>query len=195
MGDALIVVDVQNDFCPGGSLAVPEGDAMIPVLNEYLSRAADAGIPIFASRDWHPQDTRHFAAQGGPWPPHCVQGTHGAEFHSDLRLPSKTVVVSKGMSAEDQGYSALEAVLPDGRPLVDALRAERVTHLYVGGLATDYCVRATVLDALKEGFATSVLVDASRPVDVQPGDGERALNEMLGTGAEPQILDEFEPQK
>lgn len=195
MGDALIVVDVQNDFCPGGSLAVPEGDAVIPVLNEYLSRAADAGIPIFASRDWHPQDTRHFAAQGGPWPPHCVQGTHGAEFHADLRLPSKTVVVSKGMSAEDQGYSALEAVLPDGRPLVDALRAERVTHLYVGGLATDYCVRATVLDALKEGFATSVLVDASRPVDVQPGDGERALNEMLGTGAEPQILDEFEPQK
>ena len=195
MGDALIVVDVQNDFCPGGSLAVPEGDAVVPVLNEYLSRASDAGIPIYASRDWHPQETRHFAAQGGPWPPHCVQGTHGAEFHPDLQLPPGAVVVSKGMSAEDQGYSALEAVLPDGRPLVDALRAEGVTHLYVGGLATDYCVRATVLDALKEGFTTSVLVDASRPVDVQPGDGERALNEMLAAGAEPQILDEFEPQK
>ena len=195
MGDALIVVDVQNDFCPGGALAVPEGDAVIPVLNEYMSRASDAGIPIFASRDWHPQVTRHFAAQGGPWPPHCVQQTRGAEFHPDLRLPAGTVVVSKGMSAEDQGYSALEAVLPDGRPLVDALRAAGVTHLYVGGLATDYCVRATVLDALKEGFTTSVLVDASRPVDVQPGDGERALNEMLAAGAEPQILDEFEPQK
>src|SRR6185312_13771368 len=170
MADALIVVDVQNDFCPGGSLAVPEGDTVVPILNEYMSRAADAGIPIFASRDWHPPVTRHFAAQGGPWPPHCVQETRGAEFHPDLRLPPGTVVVSKGMSAEDQGYSALEAVLPDGQPLVDALRADGVTHLYVGGLATDYCVRATTLDALKEGFSTSVLVDASRPVDVQPGD-------------------------
>jgi nicotinamidase/pyrazinamidase len=194
MADALIVVDVQNDLCPGGSLAVPEGDAVVPVLNEYMSRAADAGIPIFASRDWHPPVTRHFAAQGGPWPPHCVQKTRGAEFHPDLRLPPGTVVVSKGMSAEDQGYSALEAVLPDGQSLVDALRADGVTHVYVGGLATDYCVRATVLDALREGFSTSVLVDASRPVDVQPGDGERALNEMLAAGAEPQILDEFEPQ-
>ncbi|HET9981476.1 MAG TPA: nicotinamidase [Ktedonobacterales bacterium] len=195
MADALIVVDVQNDFCPGGALAVPEGDAVIPVLNEYMSRASDAGILIFASRDWHPQVTRHFAAQGGPWPPHCVQETRGAEFHPDLRLPPGTVVVSKGMSAEDQGYSALEAVLPDGQPLADALRADGVTHVYVGGLATDYCVRATVLDALKEGFTTSVLVDASRPVEVQPGDGERALNEMLAAGAEPQILDEFEPHK
>lgn len=195
MADALIVVDVQNDFCPGGALAVPEGDAVIPVLNEYMSRASDAGILIFASRDWHPQVTRHFAAQGGPWPPHCVQETRGAEFHPDLRLPPGTVVVSKGMSADDQGYSALEAVLPDGQPLADALRADGVTHVYVGGLATDYCVRATVLDALKEGFTTSVLVDASRPVEVQPGDGERALNEMLAAGAEPQILDEFEPHK
>ena len=156
MGDALIVVDVQNDFCSGGSLAVPEGDAVVPVLNEYMARA---------------------------------------EFHPDLRLPPGALVVSKGMSAEDQGYSALEAVLPDGRPLVEALRADGVTHLYVGGLATDYCVRATVLDALREGFAASLLVDASRPVEVKPGDGERAMNEMLAAGAEPQILDEFEPQK
>ena len=195
MADALIVVDVQNDFCPGGSLAVPDGDAVVPILNEYLSRAADAGIPIFASRDWHPEHTRHFAAEGGPWPPHCVQGTPGAEFHPALRLPPSAVIVSKGMSAEDQGYSALEAVLPDGQSLADALRARGVQHVYVGGLATDYCVRATVLDALKDGFTTSVLVDASRPVDVQPGDGERALNEMLAAGAEPQILDEFAPTR
>jgi nicotinamidase/pyrazinamidase len=195
MADALIVVDVQNDFCPGGSLAVPEGDAVVPVLNEYMARAADAGIPIFGSRDWHPEHTRHFAAEGGPWPPHCVQGTHGAEFHPALRLPPGAVVVSKGMSTEDQGYSALEAVLPDGQPLAEALHARGVRHVYIGGLATDYCVRATVLDALKDGFTTSVLVDASRPVDVQPGDGERALNEMLAAGAEPQILDDFEPQK
>jgi nicotinamidase/pyrazinamidase len=195
MADALIVVDVQNDFCPGGALAVPNGDAVVPILNEYLSRAADAGIPIFASRDWHPEHTRHFAAEGGPWPPHCIQGTPGAEFHPALRLPPSAVVVSKGMSAEDQGYSALEAVLPDRQSLADALRARGVQHVYVGGLATDYCVRATVLDALNDGFTTSVLVDASRPVDVQPGDGERTLNEMLAAGAEPLILDEFAPAR
>lgn len=195
MADALIVVDVQNDFCPGGALAVPNGDAVVPILNEYLSRAADAGIPIFASRDWHPDHTRHFAAEGGPWPPHCIQGTPGAEFHPALRLPPSAVVVSKGMSAEDQGYSALEAVLPDRQSLADALRARGVQHVYVGGLATDYCVRATVLDALNDGFTTFVLVDASRPVDVQPGDGERALNEMLAAGAEPLILDEFAPAR
>jgi len=195
MADALIVVDIQNDFCPGGSLAVPDGDAVVPVLNEYLSRAADAGIPIFASRDWHPEHTRHFAAEGGPWPPHCIQGTPGAEFHPALHLPPSAVVVSKGMSDEDQGYSALEAVLPDGQSLADALRARGVQHVYVGGLATDYCVRATVLDALNDGFTVDVLVDASRPVDVQPDDGERALNEMLAAGAEPQILDEFAPAR
>lgn len=195
MADALIVVDVQNDFCPGGSLAVPEGDAVVPVLNEYMSRAADAGVPIFASRDWHPEHTRHFAAEGGPWPPHCVQGTPGAEFHPELRLPEGVAIVSKGMSTEDQGYSALEAVLPDGQSLLEALRARGVEHIYIGGLATDYCVRATTLDALKDGFITSVLVDASRAVDVQPGDGARALNEMLAAGAEPQILDEFAPER
>lgn len=195
MADALIVVDVQNDFCPGGSLAVPEGDAVVPVLNEYMSRAADAGVPIFASRDWHPEHTRHFAAEGGPWPPHCVQGTPGAEFHPELRLPEGVAIVSKGMSTEDQGYSALEAVLPDGQSLLEALRARGVEHIYIGGLATDYCVRATALDALKDGFITSVLVDASRAVDVQPGDGARALNEMLAAGAEPQILDEFAPER
>ena len=195
MVDALIVVDVQNDFCPGGSLAVPEGDAVVPVLNEYMSHAADAGVPIFASRDWHPEHTRHFAAEGGPWPPHCVQGTPGAEFHPKLRLPEGVAIVSKGMSTEDQGYSALEAVLPDGQSLLEALRARGVEHIYIGGLATDYCVRATTLDALKDGFITSVLVDASRAVDVQPGDGARALNEMLAAGAEPQILDEFAPER
>jgi nicotinamidase/pyrazinamidase len=105
------------------------------------------------------------------------------------------VIVSKGMSDEDQGYSALEAILPDGASLVDALHAHGVRHVFVGGLATDYCVRATVLDALKNGFATSVLIDASRPVEAQAGDGERALNEMLAAGAEPQILDEFEPKR
>lgn len=195
MADALIVVDVQNDFCLGGSLAVPDGDAVVPILNEYMERADDAGIPIFASRDWHPEHTRHFVAEGGPWPPHCVQGTSGAEFHPELRLPASTVVVSTGMSPDDQGYSAFEGLLPDGQSLAAALHALGVDHIYAGGLATDYCVRATVLDAIKEGFAVSLLVDAIRAVDVRPGDGERATNELLLAGAEPQILDEFAPRK
>ena len=195
MTDALIVVDVQNDFCSGGSLAVPDGDEVVPVLNEYMARATDAGIPIFATRDWHPEHTRHFVTEGGPWPPHCIQGTHGAEFHQALRLPPGTAVVSTGMSADENGYSGFDGVLPDGQSLADALRARDVRHVYVGGLATDYCVRATVLDALKSGFAASVLIDASQAVNVQPGDGERALNEMLEAGAEPQILDEFAPER
>jgi nicotinamidase/pyrazinamidase len=195
MADALIVVDVQNDFCLGGSLAVPDGDAVVPILDEYMERANDAGIPIFASRDWHPEHTRHFVAEGGPWPPHCVQGTSGAEFHPELRLPAGAVVVSTGMSSDDQGYSAFEGLVPDGQSLADALHTLGVDHVYVGGLATDYCVRATVLDAIKDGFAVSLLVDAIRAVDVQPGDGERATNEMLIAGAEPQILDEFAPTK
>src|SRR5436309_865339 len=112
--DALIVVDVQNDFCPGGALPIPEGDAVVPVLNRYLRRAAAAGMPMFASRDWHPRETRHFAAFGGPWPVHCVQNTLGAEFHPQLRLPPEARIVTKGTSAEDEGYSALEARLPDG---------------------------------------------------------------------------------
>ena len=194
MADALIVVDVQNDFCPGGSLAVPGGDAVVPVLNAYMQRAHGAGVPVFASRDWHPAHTLHFQAEGGPWPPHCVQGTHGAEFHPDLRLPDGATVVSKGMSARDEGYSAMEALTPEGRSLADILRERGVTRVHVGGLATDYCVRATVLDARKAGLDTYVLVDASRPVDVAPGDGERALHEMLAAGAKPETLDEFQPE-
>ena len=194
MADALIVVDVQNDFCPGGSLAVPGGDAVVPVLNAYMERAHAAGVPVFASRDWHPAHTLHFQAEGGPWPPHCVQGTHGAEFHPDLRLPEGATVVSKGMSERDEGYSAMEALTPEGRSLADILRERGVTRVYVGGLATDYCVRATVLDARKAGLDTYVLVDASRPVDVAPGDGERALKEMLAAGAKPETLDEFQPE-
>ncbi|HEX6798027.1 MAG TPA: isochorismatase family protein, partial [Ktedonobacterales bacterium] len=148
MSDALLIVDVQNDFCPGGALAVPEGDAVVPVLNEYIARAQAASMPIFASRDWHPANTRHFAQYGGPWPVHCVQETPGAAFHPDLKLPGGTPIVTKGTSTEDAGYSMFDGTLPDGTPLLDALRARGITRLHVGGLATDYCVRATVLDGL-----------------------------------------------
>ncbi len=195
MADALIVVDVQNDFCPGGMLPVPEGDRVVPVLNEYLARAEGVGIPIFASRDWHPAHTAHFAQDGGPWPVHCVQNTPGAAFHPDLRLPIATGIVTKGTSARDEGYSAFEGRLPDGRDLATALREAGVTRVYVGGLATDYCVRATVLGARQSGFDVVWLRDASRPVEVQPGDGARAEAEMLAAGAQAGTLAEFAPTR
>jgi nicotinamidase/pyrazinamidase len=191
MRDALIVVDVQNDFCPGGSLAVPQGDAVVPVMNRYMQQATESGMAVFASRDWHPRETRHFAEFGGPWPVHCVQNTPGAEFHPQLRLPPEARIVTTGTSAEDAGYSAFEGTLPDGASFPDELRRLGVRRVHVGGLATDYCVRATVLDALTAGFETFLLQDASRPVDVSPGDGERAVDEMLAAGAQLETVDTF----
>ena len=181
--DALVIVDVQNDFCPGGSLAVPEGDQVVPVLNEYAGRFWAAGAPIYASRDWHPAKTRHFEEYGGAWPPHCVQGTWGAAFHPDLELPPAARVVSKGMDPNEDAYSCFQAVDAEGRGFAGALRERGVSRLWVGGLATDYCVRATVLDARKEGFEALVLEDAIRGVDVNPGDSQKAVEEMRAAGA------------
>jgi nicotinamidase/pyrazinamidase len=181
--DALVIVDVQNDFCPGGTLAVPAGDEVVPVLNRYAERFAARGAPIFASRDWHPATTKHFKAWGGAWPPHCVQGTRGAELHPELRLPSGTELVSKGADPELDAYSCFQAETDAGLPFAAALGEVGVGRLFVGGLATDYCVKATVLDALKEGFEVVLLEDAVRAVDVNRGDGERALAEMKAAGA------------
>ena len=191
--DALIVVDVQNDFCPGGALAVPDGDAVVPVLNAYAARAEASGLAIIASRDWHPRETTHFQQWGGPWPPHCIQETTGAAFHPALRLPASTLIASKGMSGKDDGYSALEGIVPTGRTALDELRARGVKRLHVGGLATDYCVRATVLGGLGSGFEVHLLRDAVRAVDVSPGDGDRALAEMLAAGAHAETLEAFAP--
>ena len=182
-GDALLIVDVQNDFCPGGALAVPEGDRVVPVMNEYIRQFRERGLPVYASRDWHPRETRHFEAGGGPWPPHCVAGTEGAAFHPELSLPRDAVVVSKGTDPTDDGYSAFEAETPDGRSLEEELRARGVRRLFIGGLATDYCVRATVLDAARHGFRPVLLEDAVRGIGVEPGDVERSLAEMTGAGA------------
>ena len=191
--DALIVVDVQNDFCPGGALAVSGGDAVVPLLNDYAARAANAGWLVLASRDWHPRQTVHFHDFGGPWPPHCIQHTPGAEFHPALQLPAETLVASKGMHGKDDGYSALEGVMPTGRGMLDELRARGVRRLHVGGLATDYCVRATVLGGLIASFEVYLLTDAVRAVDVRPGDGDRALAEMLAAGAHTVTLNGFAP--
>jgi nicotinamidase/pyrazinamidase len=180
---ALLIVDVQNDFCPGGALPVPEGDKVVPVLNDAIERFRRAGAPIIASRDWHPERSTHFAAYGGQWPIHCVQNTEGAAFHPELLLPPDTIVVSKGMGENEDAYSAFEARAEDGTPLADLLLAKGIKRLVVGGLATDYCVRASVLDALRQGIEVLVLQDAVRGVDVQPGDSEKALTEMQSHGA------------
>jgi nicotinamidase/pyrazinamidase len=189
--DALVIVDVQNDFCPGGALGVPEGDRVVPLLNRYAERFRAAGAPVMASRDWHPERTRHFKAYGGVWPPHCVQGTKGADFHPDLRLPPGAAVFSKGMDPEEDAYSCFQAKDPEGTEFTVYLAERGIRRLFIGGLATDYCVKSTALDALHEGYEVVVLTDAVRAVDLQPGDGERALEEMKAAGAAFAALDDL----
>ena len=181
--DALIIVDVQNDFCPGGALAIRGGDEVVPVLNRAIDKFSAAGLPIFATRDWHPAKTSHFKAYGGLWPVHCVQGTGGADFHPGLHLNKDVVVVSAGMLPTEEGYSGFQATDASGSGLAELLRRKGVERLFVGGLATDYCVKHTVLDGLKEGFKVTLLVDAVRAVNLSPDDGERAIDEMTKAGA------------
>ena len=181
---ALVIVDVQNDFCPGGTLAVAGGDRVAAPLTRLAARFAAAGLPVFASRDWHPPDTAHFQDAGGPWPVHCVRDTPGAELHPDLVLPSEAVILSKGVDPQADGYSAFEARDDAGRDLAELLAAAGVDHLLVGGLATDFCVRATVLSALSRGLGVSLLTDAVAGVNVQPDDADRAIEEMVAAGAQ-----------
>jgi len=173
----LIVVDVQNDFCPGGALAVKGGDQVVPILNQYIKMFTDAKAPIIFTRDWHPSDHSSFKSQGGSWPPHCIQNTEGAKFHSDLLVPPDGEIVSKA-DKQDEAYSFFK-----GTDLAQKLHQRGIRRLLVGGLATDYCVRETVLDGLKHGFEVYHLDDASRGVNVNPGDSERALSEMVDRGA------------
>ena len=175
---ALIVVDVQNDFCPGGALAVAEGDQVVAPLNKLIEEFLERGEPVFKSRDWHPAKTHHFEAYGGTWPVHCVQNTKGAEFHPDLIDDMHIRLVSKGLGDTDC-YSAF-----DETDLALQLHRLGVEEVWVGGLAADYCVKSTVLDALKEGFRVKAFQNAMRAVEVHPGDGERAIAEMRKAGAE-----------
>jgi nicotinamidase/pyrazinamidase len=181
---ALLVVDVQNDFCPGGALPVAEGDRLVPRLNAYLRLFRGGGWPVLASRDWHPAQTTHFQEQGGPWPVHCVQGTLGAAFHPDLDLGQGTLIVSKGMRPDEDAYSAFQARDESGKTLHELLRTRGVRRLYIGGLTLDYCVKSSTLDALAAGYAVTVLMDATRAVNVRPHDGELAVEELLRAGAE-----------
>jgi len=182
-GDALLLVDPQNDFCPGGSLAVVDGDAVMPVLNAWAAAAELAGAPIFVSRDWHPPRTTHFAEFGGVWPPHCVAGTPGAEFHPALAVPADAIVVSKGMGEDEDAYSAFQARDGTGTPLATLLRARGISRLVIMGLATDYCVKESVLAGLHQGFAMKVVPAGIRAVNLQAHDGEEALQAMQQAGA------------
>jgi nicotinamidase/pyrazinamidase len=182
--DALIVADVQNDFLPGGSLGVPGGDAVIPLLNEYMRLALAGGAHVFASRDWHPAHHCSFREQGGPWPAHCVQASHGADFAAQLRLPKEAVIVSKGTELDRDAYSAFQ-----GTKLETALRALDIGRLLVGGFATEYCVLETVRDARARGYAVLVLDDAIRGVD--PARSLAAHDEMVALGGSPVTLQDI----
>jgi nicotinamidase/pyrazinamidase len=184
---ALLVVDVQNDFCAGGTLAVPGAEAIITVLNAYMDLFIKRAEPIFASRDWHPRQSSHFK----DWPAHCIQHTSGAQFHPDLRLPPDAHILSKGMHPDEDAYSAFQALDERGRQLGQLLQLKGIRELYVGGLATDYCVKATVCDALQKGYAVILLLDAIRAVDSRPGAAEAAVQEMQRHGAQTITLNHF----
>jgi len=180
---ALLVVDVQNDFCPAGALAVPEGDKIIPAINKYIRVFQKKKAPVLATRDWHPVRTRHFKDFGGIWPVHCVQNTPGAAFHPNLKLPKDAILLYKGMDPQKDAYSAFQAEDATGTGLAKLLSLLGVKELYIAGLATDYCVRFSTRDALKQGFKVKILIDAVKGVNLKQKDSEKAIKEMVRLGA------------
>lgn len=184
--DALIIGDIQIDFLPGGALPVLRGEEVIPVLNDYIRLFESAGARVFATRDWHPPNHISFKPFGGPWPMHCLRDSEGAKFHPNLKLPKNVIVISKATDPQHEAYSAF-----DGTPLADLLRAGATNRVFVGGLATDYCVRWTVLDALSLGMSAVLLSDATRGINVKPDDSENAIQEMQTRGAIAATLEEF----
>jgi nicotinamidase/pyrazinamidase len=182
MSKALLVIDFQNDFCPGGALAVEEGDQIAGP----IGRLAAEFDHVLATRDWHPPDHSSFETEGGPWPVHCVQGTPGAELHPSMDEIEIEAIVDVGRERDDQGYSGFE-----NSDLAQLLRDRDVEQIAVCGLATDYCVRASAIDAAKEGFDITVVTDAIRAVEVEPGDGDRAIEDMKQAGAKMATSDEL----
>lgn len=178
--DALIVIDPQVDFFPGGALGVPDGDATLPPMNRAIEIFTERGLPVVVTRDWHPPNHCSFTSEGGPWPPHCVRGTSGAELHPDLDLPPLFTMVHKATATNREAYSDF-----DGTGLGDLLRSRGIRRIFVAGLALDYCVRATCLDAVDAGFEVVLLTNATRAVNVEPEDGERALAELVAVGVRP----------
>jgi nicotinamidase/pyrazinamidase len=179
---ALLIVDVQNDFCPNGALHVPDGDRVVAPLNRAIDRFCAEGLPVLASRDWHPPVTRHFREQGGRWPIHCVRETPGAAFHPDLTLPYDVVILSKGTDPDRDSYSAFDGTTAGGILLEQFLEMQGIEHLYLGGLATDYCIKATALEGLLIGKKITIISDAIAGVELEPGDTERALAAIRQAG-------------
>lgn len=175
---ALIIVDVQNDFLSGGTLAVPNGDQVIEPLNKYIELFNKKGLPVFATRDWHPRNHVSFKERRGPWPPHCIQNTQGAEISKKLRLPPNVKIIDKAFSLDRDSYSGFQETILDLE-----LRKLGIRRLFIGGLATDYCIKATVLDSLELGFETVLLLDAVKGVDINPGDSENAIRTMILRGS------------
>lgn len=174
--DAVLAVDVQKDFCPGGALAIDDGDAIVPVLNQWIEVAFLKGLPVYVSRDWHPVSHPSFKGSGGEWPPHCIQDTDGARFHPRLKLPENAVVVTKGVRFDTDQYSVF-----DRTGLTVRLKKDGVRRLWAGGLALDVCVLHSVLDALKAGFRVNVIGEATRAVDASAG--RKAIERMKSGGA------------
>lgn len=184
--DALLLVDIQNDFLPGGSLAIPAADRILPIVNQYLRIFSKHNRLVIATRDWHPENHCSFEQFGGIWPPHCVAGSYGAAFPSTLELPPNLQIVSKASAQNQDAYSGFE-----DSNLKNNLLEKNIKRLFVCGLATDYCVLNTVVDGIKNGFETVVLVDAIRPVNLHPGDGTKAQQSMLSHGAKFCTLKDF----
>lgn len=188
--DALLVTDIQNDFLPGGALPVTDGDKIIPAINNYIERVEAAKAHVIASRDWHSPNHISFKSQGGPWPPHCIQETEGAKFSPKLKLPDHTVVISKATDPKHEAYSAF-----DHTNLNNELHRLGIKRFFIAGLATDYCVVNTVLDARKLGYDTFVLMDATLGINVNPGDVDRAVKAMTESGARLVTIADFaEPE-
>ena len=185
---ALLIVDMQNDFCPGGALAVPEGDKIVPVINKYIKIFQKKKALVFATRDWHPVRTKHFKDFGGIWPVHCIQNTLGAAFHPKLKLPKGAILLYKGMDPQKDAYSAFQAEDTSGTSLPKLLKLYGLQELYIAGLATDYCVRFSARDALKHGFKVRILADAIKGVDLKPKDSENAIKEIVKLGAKKMTL-------
>jgi nicotinamidase/pyrazinamidase len=186
IGDVLLITDIQKDFLPGGALPIDNGNEIIPVLNEYIRNFYAPKAHVLVSRDWHPTDHVSFNTQGGPWPPHCIKDTNGAEFSSDLKLPKHTLIISKATEPNHESYSAF-----DGTILANELKRLGVKRMFIGGLATDYCVVNTVLDARKLGIETVVLMDATLGINVNPGDVDSAIETMVTNGAQQATVDDF----
>jgi nicotinamidase/pyrazinamidase len=175
---ALLVVDVQRDFCPRGALPVKEGDRVVEPLNRIIATFTKNQLPIFFTRDWHPKNHCSFKERGGPWPQHCVQNTFGAEFQPPLLVPKEAVIISKGTEPDREAYSGFE-----GTNLATILNGIGVSRLFIGGLATDYCVKNTVLDALKNDYEVTLLKDCVKGVNAKPNDSLRAVRDMKAAGA------------